>query len=158
MIFKVEKTYRSKLDNQQIIERLHLITEKYYTNSSEKFKFEGEIKINSFIILPIFNYGPNAQMRPEIIGLLKENDKSTEISLKFHLPKGLKILLIFALILNLGVLIMIISTSILISFPILDKWWLFLIFLIVTFFIFHTYFLFKVNKSEEILMSLFKMK
>ncbi|WP_062062904.1 hypothetical protein [Aquimarina longa] len=154
MVFTKEKSYKTKLEIQEIIDSLNLITEKYYTNSSEKFKFEGKIKNDGFVLLPTFDYNSNSQLRPEVIGKLKKVDEITEVDLKFQLPDTLKILLVFALTLNLGILFLMILFPELTTFPLWDKWWSYLIFIIITFFLFNSVFTLKVNKTETILKQL----
>ncbi len=157
MVFKKNVTYRSYLTIQEIIDNLNSITENYYTNSSDQFKFEGKIDTNSFVILPTFNYGSNAQFRSQILGEITSLDEGTKINLKFNLPTGLKLLMIFALVLNLTIAIpLIIYFSW--DFPFGGFGWLILTVLILFFLIAQKYFSFKVNKSLEILKRLLRMK
>ncbi|WP_196887513.1 hypothetical protein [Aureivirga sp. CE67] len=158
MIFQRKVKYNTSLEVDVINQRLISITEKFHTNSDHNFKFEGKINSTGFNILPTFNYSPNKQLRPEIFGKYFSEDNSTEIELNFQLPSGLKILLIFALILNLGIVILMISLPDLTDEPFWDKWWVIIIFLPIMFFIFNIGFFLKVNKSERILIELLKLR
>ena len=157
MIFKKEKKYKSSLQINELLEKLNYVTEKHYSSSSNHIQFEGDINTSGFTILPTFNYSPNEILRPEIVGKLKEKIEGTEILIKFHLTNGLKNLLIFALVLNMGIISLMIGMPNLTDFTIWDKWWLLIIFFMVTILIFQGYFSFKVNKSENVLKGLLKM-
>ena len=151
MFFKREVDYHTDLKFEEINKRLNSITEKFHSNSSNKFKFEGKINQDEFNILPTFDYSPNSQLRPEIHGILFKKEKETNIKLEFQLPNGLKIGLILVLILNLGIVLLGIGFSELNDFILFEMWWLILILTPITFLIFFALFKGKVNKSEEIL-------
>ena len=90
MTFYQQKQYSSSLSIEEIGERLHSISEKYHTNTSDRFKFEGKITSSSFELKPTFDYSPNYQFRPEILGEIIPHDTDTTVILTFQLPKIFK--------------------------------------------------------------------
>jgi len=158
MIFGKKVNYYTELEIEEINSRLNSITEKFHTNSDDYFKFEGKIMKDEFKILPTFDYGPREQLRPEIIGNLNKKENITEIKLTFQLPEELKVLLIFAIILNFLIVTLMIGFPDLIDSSFWNMWWLILILIPVTFIILQIYFNSKINKSERILSSVLDME
>lgn len=100
MNFKRTVQLRSKLEKDKIIKRLSNVTTPY-NKENPKYKFEGKIEDDHFIVRQLFNYGQNNQIRPEIKGEIKDMDSFREITLNFYLPSEMKSLLIFTFIANL---------------------------------------------------------
>ncbi|WKL48967.1 hypothetical protein Q1W71_04090 [Flavobacterium pectinovorum] len=137
----------SSLESEAIIAKLKLITYKYNSNQFEKNQFEGKIENDNFKILPIFDFGPREQLRPEINGIIKNNEKNKVIKLEFEIPNLLLYLLI--LILNFSIVIYLFIK------PIKNEsfltWKFFLFVIILTFFMFCSYLNVKIKKSIKIL-------
>ena len=101
LIFKRQYEILSSLETEEVISKLKLITFKFNNNPLENNKFEGKIESNSFKILPIFDFGPREQLRPEIIGVIKNTEEKNVIKLEFRIPNFVLYLLI--ILINLGV-------------------------------------------------------
>jgi len=157
MLFFKENSYTSPLTIHEIIKELNRITEKYHTNSSNQYKFEGNISENEFYLLPTFDYNANNQIRPEIIGSLQIVNNKTEIRLKFQLPDTIKTILALVLFMNIGIILFMIIFPAPSGFLLWDKWWLLLIGLILGYFITYRVFLSKIEQSEKTLKTILEM-
>ena len=150
-MFKKEIELVTRLSLDEIQDKLNSITERYFSGRSKNTFFEGKIENSKFRILPTFNYGNRGKLRPELKGNILESDRLCKIQILFKLPRLLRILLLTALIGNLTlVLIMVIFPS-LVDHPLWTMWWLLLLNVIITYFLFLLYFNFKVRKSISIL-------
>ena len=151
--FKNETSLITILQIEEITKRLSLVTESFYSESN-KFKFEGKIFSNEFNILPTFDYGPRNQLRPEIIGKIYESDKESIVKLTFILPKNIKALMVFTLIINLA------FTIFLYLKPISNfiSWYIYIYFIIITFIIFFIVYNLKVNQSIKVICKLVEAK
>ena len=151
--FKNETSLITILQIEEITKRLSLVTESFYSESN-KFKFEGKIFSNEFNILPTFDYGPRNQLRPEIIGKIYESDKESIVKLTFILPKNIKALMVFTLIINLA------FTIFLYLKPISNfiSWHIYIYFIITTFIIFFIVYNLKVNQSIKVICKLVEAK
>ncbi|HET6991536.1 MAG TPA: hypothetical protein VFJ43_09445 [Bacteroidia bacterium] len=124
MILGKDITLKSKLELSELIRRLESVTEKKYTKESNIFKFEGKIEKDKFRILPTSDYSQNDRIRPEIFGVITENEGVRRINLSFKLPSGYIALFIFASIFTIAI------TSVLFVFSkslgnIFEKaWWI----------------------------------
>ncbi|MFN6944914.1 MAG: hypothetical protein ACK4ND_08180 [Cytophagaceae bacterium] len=105
MLFYRKVEFISPLAKGKIVSKLRGITEKKYSGLSSKFKFEGQISNDFFIIFPTFDYGPNAQLRTQIIGLIEEQDSRNKVALTFKLPTTLEVLLWVILTINIGIIL-----------------------------------------------------
>ena len=103
LIFKRRYEILSSLETEEVISKLKLITYKYNCNLLENNKFEGKIETNNFKIVPIFDFGPKDQLRPEIVGIIKNTGINNVIKLEFGIPNLVVYLLI--ILVNLGVTI-----------------------------------------------------
>lgn len=159
MIFKKEIEIYSALQKEELIKNLLEITEKFHSDSSDKYKFEGKVNENDFILYPTFDFGPHEQLRPEIVGEISTQNTKRKILLKFRLSKGMRILFIAGFILNVVVMITMLSIVLispkLFDFPHWNKWWVIPIFMILTLIIHIQYFNAKVYKSIDVLERVF---
>ena len=149
--FKKDIELNTNLSIEEILKNLQEITRKYGSKLNENQMFEGKISEKEIKIYPIFENGPREQFRPEILISIINNGVINCILLKFRLSSNMKALFIFILILNLGLALFMMFFSNIISIPYTDKWWIIPIFLMITFFIFLSYFDYKVSKSISIL-------
>ncbi len=151
MLFHQQKEYSSSLSIEEIVKRLHSISEKYHTNTSDRFKFEGKITSSSFELRPTFDYSPNYQLRPEILGEIIPHDTDTSMIVTFRLPQIFKNLMVFGLLIHMAIMALMICYPNLIDFPLWGNWWVVLAFLFLSYLSFLFFFNLKVSKSEEIL-------
>jgi hypothetical protein len=154
MLFKKDVLMYCNLSLEEMKINLQLVT-RNLDQSFNNQQFEGEIGENEFKIYPLFNYSSREKLRPEINGFFLKNDDFNKILLKFRLPVELKYLLLFTLIINVGLILVMILMPTLINLPFWDKWWILLLVLIFSFYIFSCYFNFKVRKSINILKEVF---
>ena len=147
LIFKKNYHILSSLETEEVISKLKLITYKFNNSRLENNQFEGKIETNSFKILPIFDFGPREQLRPEINGLIKKIEENNVIELEFRIPN--LVLYLFIMLINLGV------TTYLYIKPLKNEsflTWKFFLFLIVfSTLIFLNYLNTKIEKSIKIL-------
>jgi hypothetical protein len=155
MIFSRTIYFVSFLDEVEITDRLKKITEKQYSSTKNRYKFEGEIMENKFLIYPTFDYGLNNLFRPEIEGTIeKKPNNNIQIKLNFRLSLEFRILLLTALLVNIIAIIYFYLNPI----KHISAWKLYLIALPITGLIFLLSFHLKVDKSINILSKLFKEK
>jgi hypothetical protein len=93
---------KTDLESIEVINKLNAVTEKFYTNSGNQYKFEGKITSSEFQIYPTFDFGPRNQLRPEINGKIEKCENYCLINLKFGIPNHLKLPLFLIIILNLA--------------------------------------------------------
>jgi hypothetical protein len=148
MYFKQE-TIKCHLSAEEIKNKIQSITTSYAIENS-KTMFEGKINEHSFTIYQTFDYGPQNQLRPEIIGEIYDN----KISLTFTLPQGMKILLIFSFTLTFLVgtfgLVVFLKDIKLFEFPFWDKFWVPYVFLVLNHFIMTSFFNSKVDECIQV--------
>ena len=157
-MFKSESEFDSDFSISEVTDLLERVTEKFYTNTSNEFMFEGKISLEKFEIYPTFDFGPNHQLRPIIIGKLKTDSERTEINLKFQLPSVFRALLLSSLILSCSLMIVMFAMPGLVDSPLWGFWWLPPVFISFTYLLFYIDFAFKVNKSIKILTTLLRLR
>ncbi|MBC7524635.1 MAG: hypothetical protein H7239_09380 [Flavobacterium sp.] len=143
ILFKRQFEIISSLETEGIIANLKLITYKYNSNQFENNQFEGKIESDNFKILPIFDFGPREQLRPEINGIIKNR----VIKLEFKIPN----LVLYLLILFINFCIVIYLFVKPIKNESFLTWKFFLFIIIFAFLMFCIYLNVKIKKSIKIL-------
>ena len=130
-----------------MVNKLNAVTEKFYTNSGNQYKFEGKITSSEFQIYPTFDFGSRNQLRPKINGKIKKCKNYCLINLKFGIPNHLKLPLFLIIIINLA------FTVFLFIKPIdeLFTWEVFAVLIPVSFIIFYINFKIKIGSSTKLL-------
>ncbi|WP_291145081.1 hypothetical protein [Flavobacterium sp. UBA7680] len=145
---------KTNLKTEDIVNKLNSITEKFYTNSKEGYKFEGKISASEFQIFPTFDFGPKNQLRPEINGEIIEYLNHRVIILSFKIPSHLKLILFLILLLNIS------FTVFLFINPIDDffSWKILAFFIVFTAIAFYINFKNKANASLKILTKILNIE
>jgi len=150
-MIKREVEIRTRLSTEEIVSKLHTITERYFTGASEHTNFEGKIEPAGFRILPTFNFGNRGQLRPELIGLISNEGRLSTIKITIQLPKFIRNLMLFALFFNLIILLTMILFPRLVDHPFWSKWGILIFGIILTFFSLFLSYNYKVKKSLKLL-------
>ena len=164
MIFKHELKYQTRLEINEINSRLSSITQRYYqmgwSENDRNYKFEGKINRDGFKISSTFLRHSHREilLYPEVTGTYLPKENHTEIKLQFSIPAELKNILIAILVLNLTLMVLMNFYPILRDFPFFGKWWVYLIYIILTILIFFCSFTYKVYKTEKLLGKLLELK
>lgn len=104
-MFLKQVTITSPFAAEEIISRLKKITKTGHLSNKYKSRFEGVIQENQFLIYPLFEYQSMYRFRPEINGLLYENQNgTTSIQLTFRLSSGIEKIFIVGIILNISIM------------------------------------------------------
>ena len=147
LFFKRQYEILTSLETEEIISKLKLITYKFNGNRFENNQFEGKIETNSFKILPIFDFSPREQLRPEISGKIKDTKGNNVIKLEFKIPN--LVLYTLIILINLGVVIY------LYILPLKNEsfltWKFFLFIIVFSTLMFFNYLNTKIEKSIQIL-------
>lgn len=114
--FKKDITLQSAGTKDEVIERLQQVTAGNGTRTGAETKFQGTINPieGSFRLKQTFDYGPNNQLRPEVIGQIAGDAYSDgcSVSMHFRLPANLKWVLIGVLIFNIAFYIFLLYNNI----------------------------------------------
>ena len=98
------KKIKTKLSPEEVMSRMKSITINN-TIMDGSYEFEGDITINSFRILPLFNYGYRQLLRPEVLGEIKMDDNNESlINLTFQVSSNMRNLLIGVFIFNIVII------------------------------------------------------
>ncbi|CAD0001932.1 MULTISPECIES: hypothetical protein [Flavobacterium] len=141
------KILKTDLGVTEVIDKLNIVTEKFHTNSGNKYKFEGKIYNSEFQIFPTFDYGSRNQLRPEINGKIEKHENYSLVNLKFKVQDYLKLPIFIIIILNLAFAIFLFIKPISSFFT----WNFFIILLSAAFLIFYISFKVKIESSTKLL-------
>ena len=164
MIINRKVKYLTLLNVDDINSRLSSITQRYYqmgwSENDRNYKFEGKINRDGFKISSTFfrNSVREILLYPEVTGAYFPKENYTEIKLQFSIPAEIKYILIAILVLNLTLMVLMNFYPILRDFPFFGKWWVYLIYIILTILMFFGAFTYKVYKTEKLLVKLLELK
>jgi hypothetical protein len=147
---------QTKYSTSKTEELLMLYTRDYKEKLIEKHLFEGRLENGKFKVYPLFNYGVQNQLRPEIHGIIKSKGSGSIICIECKWPSEYKYLGIFIFLFN-AILIFILIIASAMFWNLFQKyWWILLTFYAFTILLFYMTMDSKIAQSKEVLKKLFQ--
>lgn len=143
-----KKSISTNLSKEEVLGKIETLTKPlspkntFNFNTKERHQFEGRFDDFSFTLFPLFDYGLNQLLRPKIVGQIETEGVHTMVKLEFHIPKNI----MYVMLLLVGLAIFIFTKTTID----IDKM---MIFSAITMSVFYFGYLYKVNKSIQIIES-----